>query len=242
MKQQLRQLGFDLHESDVYLALLDVGETKVGEIINKTRFHREQVYEALKRLERKGYVRSSIQKKIRHYHAESPEVILRKITDLEKIAADILPDLKKRFKESPQMIRVLEGPEGFQYIFEDQLRRMENGGEIMVIGAAGAGWYDIAKGFYKPYMKKRVEQKIRLNMVTYEGQEGGSWQDPDVDQRNQEVRVLPWKFETLSDTSIYLDTVVIQIFGDPPLTIMIQNEKVARSYENYFDVLWKMAR
>ena len=153
MKEQLQQLGFEGHEADVYLALLDVGETKVGDIIDKTGLHREQVYEALKRLERKGYARSFTKQKIRHYRAESPDTILQKITDLEKIAESIVPDLNKRFKETPQIVRILEGPEGFQYIFDDQLKRMSNGGEILVIGAAGETWYNITKDFYKDSKK-----------------------------------------------------------------------------------------
>ena len=241
MKEQLQKLGFEGHEADVYLALLDVGETKVGDIIDKTRLHREQVYEALKRLERKGFARSFTKQKIRHYRAESPDTILKKITDLEKIAADIVPDLKKRFKETPQIVRVLEGVEGYQYIFDDQLKRMPKGGDISVIGAAGEAWYNVTKDFYKPYMKKRVKQNIHLNMVTYKGQTGGSWQDPEVEQSNQRVKVLPWKFDAPSDTSVYLDTIVIQITSDAPLSIMIQNEKVAESYKNYFDILWQMA-
>lgn len=241
MKEQLQKLGFEGHEADIYLALLDVGETKVGDIIDKTSLHREQVYEALKRLERKGYARSFTKQKIRHYRAESPDTILKKISDLEKIAANIVPDLQKRFKDTPQIVRVLEGPEGFQYIFDDQLKRMPNGGEICVIGAAGEAWYNITKDFYKPYAKQRADKNIWLKMVTFQGQTKGSWQDPNIDQSHQEVKVLPWKFDAPSDTSVYLDTIVIQISSDAPLSIMIQNEKVAAAYKNYFDILWQMA-
>ena len=74
-------------------------------------------------------------------------------------------------------------------------------------------------------------------MVTYEGQTGGSWQDPELSWQNQTVKILPWRFNAPSDTTVYLDTVVIQISGDTPLSIMIQNEKVATAYKNYFDIL-----
>lgn len=240
MENKLINLGFDKNEAKVYLALLDTGKTSVGKIVEKSGLHRELVYEAFKRLEKKGYVHSSISQKKRHYQAENPQVILEQIQIKEAEARQILPKLLEKYTAVPQIIRVLEGREGFEEVQKDKLKALKRGETYYVIGASGKGWYQTTQDFFYQYHLKQQKRGIQAQMVSYKGEaeEILKSEPPGF----AEVRVLPQEFSPPASTKIYADRVAIQIFGSQPVVLLIQNPAVAETYKEYFQILWEMAK
>ena len=57
-----------------------------------------------------------------------------------------------------------------------------------------------------------------------------------------EVRFLPQKFDNPSDTAVYGDTTLIIVYGEPVFVIMIKNPRIAKSFKQYFDIFWQMAK
>ncbi|TSC93101.1 MAG: Transcriptional regulator, TrmB [Candidatus Berkelbacteria bacterium Licking1014_7] len=239
MENKLVELGFDKNEAKTYLVLLEIGKTSVGRIVEKTGLHRELVYQAFRRLEQKGYVHSSISQKKRHYQPENPQVLLDHIQAKEAEAREILPSLLEKFQSSPQIIRILEGEEGFEEVQKDKLKVMKKGETYYVIGAAGKGWYQTTKDFFYQYHLKQQKKGITSQMVSYKG-------EAEEILKNEppgfaEVRVLSQEFSPPASTKIYADRVAIQIFGPQPVVLLIQNPSVAEVYKEYFQALWKVA-
>src|SRR3989338_3811687 len=79
----LEDIGFTKGEIRVYLALLDVGRSTSGPVINKSEIARSKVYEILEKLKQKGLVTETIQRNIRHFQAAPPERIKDYIQEKE---------------------------------------------------------------------------------------------------------------------------------------------------------------
>ncbi len=57
-----------------------------------------------------------------------------------------------------------------------------------------------------------------------------------------EVRFFDEKFEPLTETTIYGNKVAFVVWIEKPIVTIINNEHVAESYRQIFDLLWKQAK
>jgi len=240
VKRNLEKLGFSPQEVSAYLALLGVGESSVGGIIEKTGFHREIVYGCLKRLEQRGYIQSLEKRNIRHYQIIDPKIIKRKVEERVKIADLVVPELESLLTKPEVMINVFEGKKGFEEAEKDWADSLKDGEEFYCIGGAGKAWYDIAKDFYKTYHKKLVKRGIKLKTVTFPSEIEGITEN-ELPEFN-ELRVLAQDLKPPSSTVIYADKILIQVFGEKPIAVMIQSQFIAKAYEAYFQILWQMGK
>lgn len=237
----LEQIGLSETEAACYRALLPLGSAPVGEVIKLTRLHREQVYRGLRNLEEKGMVRQFEKDKKLHYQAEPPSVLLQNLKLKADLLKEYIPKLERYWRTPPQIIRVLTGPEGFEWVQQDIQRAAPAHGEYYVIGASGERWYEITKDFYQRYRRKNRRRKVTLKMVTYASEAKKFWHY-EQKSRYVQIRALPDHFAVPSSTKIYGDRIAIQILGEEPAVIVIQNAEVAKAYKQYFQVLWRMAK
>ncbi|MEI6144670.1 MAG: helix-turn-helix domain-containing protein [Candidatus Berkelbacteria bacterium] len=240
LKQKLETIGLSSQDAEVYLALLLVGESSAGGIIDATNFHREIVYSSLGRLEREGLVSKIDKKRIKYFQAAEPKVLVRKIVEKAQVAKDLLPKLENIYTETPISVQIFEGSEGYEEIQKDIQHTLGDGEEFYVIGGSGYGWYEVTAPFWKTYQKKILGRKIKMLTVTSEREAKGivGREDPRINT----VRVMPANFSAPSSTLFYKDKVVIQIFGESPVAIMIKSKAVSEAYKKYFDALWSISK
>jgi len=237
IKPILQKLGFSMQEAEVYLALLKVGESAVGSIISQTGFHRDLVYGALTRLEQQGFIQSLEKKKIRHYQAADPSILVRKTKEKTEIAESLLPFLKDLYIQPAVSVKVYEGSDGLEEIEKDWAESLKDGEEFYCIGGAGDAWYKVAESFYKKYHEKLYKRGIKLKTVTFknEGHDISKYENPKFNL----VRILPETFKVPSSSVIYSDKLLIQIFGERFIAILIQSKQISETYKHYFNSLWK---
>ena len=75
-------IGLTKREIKVYLALLELGSTTVGNILDKTRIPSSKIYEILRRLQDKGLVSYVKIENKRHYQAADPNSILSLLDEI----------------------------------------------------------------------------------------------------------------------------------------------------------------
>ena len=100
----LRKTGLNEKESQIYLALLELGTASVQSIAFKAGIKRPTTYLVLDDLQAKGLVSEVPQKKAL-YTAESPERLLGDLSKKEELLKRFLPDLvalHNAKKEKPQ--------------------------------------------------------------------------------------------------------------------------------------------
>ena len=240
IKPILQKLGFSSQEAEVYLAILKVGESAVGVIIGQTGFHRDLVYGALTRLEQQGLVQSLEKKKIRHYQAVDPAVLVRREKEKADLAVSLLPHLQELYNQPAVAVKIYEGAEGLEEIEKDWAESLGDGEEFYCIGGAGSSWYEVAKPFYRKYHEKLFKRGIILKTVTFknEGESIAKYENPAFNP----VRVLPDTFRAPSSSVIYKDKLLIQVFGERFIAIVIQSKQISDAYRHYFDFLWNIGK
>ena len=136
----LIQLGFNRHEADVYLALLENGLSTSGPIIKKTGLHRMIVYNTLDSLIEKQYVNLLYQNNIKHFLANNPEAIAEKVRRQKELAEELVPRLQRMQKGGFEDIetRILYGEKGFFNNLTDIVAAAKNSEDriMRVIGGA----------------------------------------------------------------------------------------------------------
>ncbi len=116
--QVLCQNGFTKKEANIYLAVLEAGETTVGRIATKTRIKRSTVYTILEGLIYRGLLSEQSQKGIKRISALPPQVLIERFRNAVAQAENVLPTLLEIAYSSPlkPRLRFLEGIEGIKEV------------------------------------------------------------------------------------------------------------------------------
>ncbi len=246
----LEKLGFTKNESTVYLALLTLGSVSVSPIIEKTKLHRNIVYDNLARLIEKGLAAFVIKANRKYFEAASPDFIKTMLEKQEKELKDrielskkVLPDIEKLRKigQEKQEAVIYKGIKGVMSALEEFLKIKQ---EIYVLGAS-AQLVERVKYFYKYYFprwhKIRTENKIPLKILFSEdNRERGK--EVKSTARLAEVKFIPKEFAFPMSAVFSKNYSLIITWSDEPVGFMIRSQDVANSMRAYFNILWGIAK
>ncbi|MEI8143714.1 MAG: amino acid ABC transporter ATP-binding protein [Candidatus Berkelbacteria bacterium] len=153
-------------------------------------------------------------------------------------------DFLQTLSLNKQEINVYEGFDQFQAFQLGTLKRFKKGSSKYVVGSSGDRWFESMGDFYETYEKERIDKEISWRMIMY----NESPRDKDLRLRCPELneyRLIPKNMDNPANYYVIEDVVVIQIFGkegDEPAVIEIKNKNVAKSYLNYFNLLWEQSQ
>ena len=236
----LQELGLTKNEVKVYIALLELGSTPAGPLIKRVGMHRAQVYALLDLLLDKGIISYVLKFNRKYFEAHDPERLLEyvesKKKDLEQKELELkklLPELKlKKQLTVEQEGTIYKGKRGIKTILEDVLHKKK---DWLVFGAGGK-FKELFPWYFEHHHTKRTKLKIPLRII---------FSDNLRSQRKSlpfaQIRFLPSTYINPATTYIYNNTVAIIIWDPTPQAFVIRSEQVAKSYRNFFELLWKSA-
>ncbi|MDD4290575.1 MAG: helix-turn-helix domain-containing protein [Patescibacteria group bacterium] len=252
MEQELLKLGFSLNQARVYLALLELGQSRVGPIITKSKLPRQTVYNTLSELEEKELIFSVIKSGRKNFQTKDPQQLLENIRIQEETFEKILPQLitKRDTSKNISDIKVYEGLDGFKTVHMTNIRSAKKDSIVYFISAGSQKWVDFAKesGMLYKYEKIRLEKNITQKFVVYESQREAmdhftntEFRDQLPSQRRQ-YRFLQENFNSPVSIQIWQDRIDLVIFSNSPIIFEIKNIEVVKSFKNYFNFLWGIAK
>ncbi|MEM5834225.1 MAG: helix-turn-helix domain-containing protein [Candidatus Aenigmatarchaeota archaeon] len=240
----LEKCGLSKNEAKVFVTLLKLGSASVGEITEDSGIHRRNVYDALERLMKKGLVGKFKKENKTLFEAVNPKRLLdlvkekrEKISLLEmqlKVALQKFLSIRN-FSQEKGDVKIYVGPQSRRIIFEDIL---ENSKENMVLGAHTPS--KLSRGYLKVWHKRRIKAGIKDRLIYCKP-------EPYAEELSKlpltEVRFLPKKIKTTTVVNIYDNKVAIFLWSkDIPVSILIDNKKVAQDFKQYFNFLWKISK
>lgn len=245
MKEEaLRKFGLTDREIRVYLALLELDKSLASKIAEKTNIPRTLVYDILENLLEKGIAGYVIKSNKKYFSALEPnsliEVLRNKEEEKEKLIKQALPELlilkNKKLKEKAK-VEVYEGKDGVKTVFNDALRV---GKEFLCFGSTGISPgiipYELSR-----FHKERIKRKINWRVIYNDDKLG----------RKRGEEVSKWKYsqveymEKTSPTTTYCygsKVAIVLWIKERLLAIMIEDEIIARSFKEFFEVLWNVAK
>lgn len=244
----LREAGLTEGEIKVYLALLELGESTSGPIIEKSGIARSIAYQILDKLMQKGLVSYVVKEKTKYFQAAEPNKLMvyidereKQLKENKKKVEELLPQLILKQKEAkPGEIRVFEGFKGMITVHEHTYQRLKRGEEYFFLGIPP----EQPKHFHAYWQRdhlRRVEAGIKCKLLFH------PQTDPKIlKNRNSyegcDARYMPIKIDTPAWFMGYKDVAVIGFPAEKPVTLEIVNKEIADSFKAYFDEFWKNAR
>lgn len=236
--QILEDIGLTNAEIKVYLALLELGSTTAGPILEKTGLQNSVVHMTLNKLIEKGLISFVKEGKRNHYQASNPKHISEYIDQKKERFEQILPELlnkQKITKEKPE-ITTFKGIKGIKELLMELLDA--GGTEHHTFGSTKESLM-LGDSWWVNYHKKRSQKGIIAKLIFNESLK--FWR-AEVKYPKSELRYTKEGFEPLTETIIRNDKIGIIIWTEKPLGVLINNKSAAQSYDKFFEILWKQAK
>lgn len=233
INEALENLGFEEREIKIYLALISEQDLAVLQISKKTGIDRSTTYDILEKMLNKGIVTFYLKNKVKHFKALSPEKLLTHFKDKYASLKSVLPSLKQienKFKEIVGC-ELFQGVAGFKTVLENFV---EEGVDYMVIGVREE--YENVLGYWADH------GILLLNELKMKGKAIVERDLNFTKLKNESYRSLDKKLLSNTSTLIYGDNIVFFIWKDPYFAIRIKSKELAIMQEEYFDLLWKIAK
>jgi len=231
LKEKLINLNFTPNQVSVYLALLELGETKVGSIIKKTGFHRNIIYRALDDLIAQKLVSKITHKGIFYYSVLDPSPILNDIKQQETIAQEVVKEIKSKKHPSPSELMILSGSSGILDLYE---MIIEQGKDIYLLGAT----FDFTQKFQEqvPQLKEKLDKANIIHLILAQSHVRKQAKT----EFKHKLKFLP-KYFPPSPHVIWISGNIVAhvIWEEPEAIFVIKNKKIADNYRSYFKLLWK---
>ncbi|MCF7872294.1 hypothetical protein K9L97_04645 [Candidatus Woesearchaeota archaeon] len=234
--------GLTRNEAIIYTTLLKIGKSKTGEIVREAKISGGKIYETLYKLADKGLVKTVIENNVKYFIANNPETILTymkekefELRKKEKELKEILPELKKiqKMDEKLQTVSLIIGIKGVQPLMNELL---EGADKILIMGVR-SGKNNIFNNFWKKWHKERVSKKIDAKMI-FSDKGSEYWK---FYKRLKHTEVKEITYLSPSATTIIDDNVLISNYDKELTMIHIKSEAIARSFEGFFQQMWKMS-
>ncbi|MHA1792043.1 MAG: TrmB family transcriptional regulator [Promethearchaeota archaeon] len=124
-EDQLIALGWNKNDAKVYCALIELGLASAHVISKETGIDRTRVYDSLKRLTSKGYVKKEQKEWGGKYEASRPDLVIQQeistISTKLKIAKETLKylkELEKKRKDETRIVWAIQGKKDVREIIE----------------------------------------------------------------------------------------------------------------------------
>ena len=243
IKDSLLQLGLNKNEAAVYLALLTLGLSQAGPLVKTTKLHRMLVYNALDRLMDEGLVSVLHKKNIKLFQATDPGALLERTQRLNRLAGDLLPQLRKIQEQKSHVVnvRTLVGVEGFRTNLKEIVEsagRQKKRAIYIIGGAKDMDFYDALGDWYPQYLallEKHGAEKFLLAPTSF----SSIFKKKFAAEPHTNLRTLPQGLSSPTYTRITEDMVAIEIYHPEIVVIQIRNKAIARGYLDSFQLLWK---
>jgi len=239
----LEEFGLTPNEAKVYYALIKLGPSNAAEVVKDTGLHRVLVYDVLTRLAEKGLVGSVLKAKAKVFEAASPKELLdwmdRKEEGLKarkRRLQQVYPELMELYSniKEKQGVYFFKGRRGVKAAMD---KFFSLNLPCFTIGSSGRT-REILGPDFQAFRRNVERKKIPVNMLYYEF----ARQKKDIGFKHGKVRFLPDKYRNPMLVDISGNITVILLLDEEPFAILIENQKVADSFMQYFDFLWGLAK
>ncbi len=245
LAQTLEGIGFTAGEAKVYLALLEIGESKVGPLIRKSHISRSKVYDILDRLITKSVISKIEKKGVLFYQALPANSLLNFIKNKEKklkleenMLQKVLPVLASLRPKQKVNVMIYEGFDGFKAMIDRTLEELTRSDcyEAMGISQTTEAMRHYARKIYD-------RQKTKKFLARSIFDEQGAYKIKERKNPWHEIRILPSGWNTPALFTIYGEVVGIHLGEEESIvSIVIQNKHIAKSFRATFEAMWKISK
>jgi len=236
--ESLSSLGLKDQESKVYLALLKLGQARVGQIADESGVQRTFIYDILDDLQETGLVSEVEIRGRKRFSPVSLEQFKRiqenKLERFEKL----IPEMKALISavgDRPK-VQFFEGLEGIRSAQNDTLS-LPPGSEFLSF-STGEGLYEEYPEYAIEYVRSRVKKKITVRAIAPDDPSTQRFAKDD-EKHLRRTRLIPRdKFVFGNEINIYGDKVMIMSLKGELIAVVIESEVTSQTMRSIFELAW----
>ncbi len=234
----LSATGLDEKESITYLALLELGEANMSELVNKSGLKRSTLYFIIDALKARGLVSTAKRDKKTLYIAENPKKLLEQADDNRNTLEKVLPELlsiANNITEKPK-VRYFEGVEGIKEVYRDMLLFPDQKMHAWVSDTMIANFDP--KFINEYYIPKRLEKKIWAEVIASDSSVGKEFKLKDVPALRQTRLLDAMKFPLSIEISLYGKDRIGFMSIEDKLGLIVESKPIADTLRSIFSSQW----
>jgi len=244
MEKLLLELGLSKAESQIYLALLRLGEAKVGEIIKIVKVSSSNVHEALGRLVSKGLVSFILKNGVKHYSAASPNNLFLLLEEKKeeiksrelKLKSAVSEMIKAKPIELPEeQAEVYVGLVGVKSAFAKLLKK--SSGEYKFFYKYEPSNVKLIHTFFAKMDIQDYYAEIPTKGIFSKGYE--QW------FKKRSYAKFQFKFTDYpipSSVNIYGECVLMVSWSEKPVAFLVRSKDISEMYVKLFDEVWNRTK
>ena len=244
--QTLKQLGLSKKQAQIYLALLELGESPMTAIARKANLKRPTVYLIMDELIILGLCSEVTKGKKKFYSATHPRRLMEITHFRNEQAKKLLPELValQSTAEKP-VVRMLEGLEGLHTAYEEAFDSLNNKEEGFWIGNTGLlqEKFPEVLRFYNKTLAKLHNPKIRE--IIHGGEKSRQWVQEMLKSKpskNYSAKYVGDKyFFGNTDQLIVGNKVITFALGKEIFVLIVESKDIADTQRGIFEMAWAKA-
>ena len=241
----LEDIGLSKGEIKAYFALLKLGETTTGKIIEETQMSSGKIYEILDKLAKKGLVSYIIKEKTKYFNASSPKRILdylkNKAAELKIKEVAIMNEIPKlldieKLRKKNYETKLFVGIEGFKTAIWETLDKLTSKDEILAMGIYSQR-PEKFNLLWPHWHKERIKRKINCRAIFSEKKT----EYYNTFKKMKYTKIKDIKGITPASIDIMGEYALILTHGDNPSCLIIKHPEIIKSFRTFFESIWKIA-
>ena len=229
----LSELGFEERESKIYLSLLKEQEQTALSLARNTKIDRTTIYDLLEKLIQKGIVSQTIKNNSKTYKAIESKALLTYFKEKYSSLESILPQLSslQSKKQEKLSCELFQGKDGLKTPLKELI---ETGKDYKAINIENE--FEEILGFFNDSGVLKLDEFKAKEIAIVE--KGSKFKK----LKNGKYKFLDKKLLSPLTTVIYQDTVLFILWTEPYFAIRIKNKQFTQAQEEYFSLLWQLAK
>ncbi len=244
----LHDAGLTDGEIKVYLALLEVGSSTSGPIVERSGVAKSIVYLLLERLMQKGLVSCIVKEKTKRFQAAQPTKLLEYIDERgERLQENrreverILPQLMlAQAMARKSEARMYFGFRGIRTAHEHCYEKLKRGEEYVFLGIPAEQPHEQHLYWQRDHVR-RAAAGIRCRLLFNAGTDPATIANRNS-YRGCEAKLMSSDIVTPAQLEMFADTTLVILQSPEAVCVEIVNPHIADSFKAYFDEYWKRGR
>jgi sugar-specific transcriptional regulator TrmB len=242
--EQLTSLGLTQGEAKVYLAMIQIGPSKVGKIVEMSGISQSKIYNVLDRLILKGLASYNLQDNIKHFQSLEPsrlhEYVQRKEDEVRKQKegiTQIINNLSKNvYATKRSTSEIFVGERSLRSAYMTLLSDAKKG-DILRYFYPYPDAHENASPFYSRFYKYQKSKGLsERGIVNSDFKNSQHFKEIPKDVKLRHVSFpLPGTIDIFADKLLIIDWKTIT-------GILITSSEIAGIFVDYFDSIWKIAQ
>lgn len=235
----LNSIGLSKWESQTYLALLELGETKTGELSKKAEVPQSKIYSVLDSLIEKGLASYIIKGKMKIFQASNQNRLLSLFKEKEEQLKKLLQNISVKNKEKDS-VEIFSGLKAMRVMLSSLIENAEKNEDFYGFSTGETSLNKEILDFYAWWGERKRIAGLKDHLLISEKNKKEfekSISKQDMSYVRKKTRYARVSFP--GDVAIFRDNVVLFNYGDKPLAILIQSKEISKQYKEFFLNFWK---